>query len=171
MIKDYALSMLLSIFEAIFQIAKHKKNFQSNPLVCRTYSANLISWQNTKYLKFLLKYIISISVWTFENFTMHYYGHDRMQVHIFQYIPVYRLNTKGVLKNFAKFTGKHLCKSLFFEKVTGLRPATLLTKRLWHWCFPLNVAKFLRTPFCIELLRWLLRKNQRRIQNFFKHLR
>ena len=39
---------------------------------------------------------------------------------------------KGVLRNFAKFTRKHLCKSLFFNKVAGLRPATLLKKRLWH---------------------------------------
>ena len=31
---------------------------------------------------------------------------------------------KGVLRNFAKFTGKHLCQSLFFNKVAGLRPAT-----------------------------------------------
>ena len=30
---------------------------------------------------------------------------------------------KGVLRNFAKFTGKHLCQSLFFNKVAGLRPA------------------------------------------------
>ena len=30
---------------------------------------------------------------------------------------------------------------------TGLRPATLLKKRLWHRCFPVNFAKFLRTPF------------------------
>ena len=28
---------------------------------------------------------------------------------------------KVVLKNFAKFTGKHLCQSLFFNKVAGLR--------------------------------------------------
>ena len=28
---------------------------------------------------------------------------------------------KGVLRNFAKFTGKHLCQSLFFNKVTGLQ--------------------------------------------------
>ena len=28
---------------------------------------------------------------------------------------------KGVLTNFAKFTGKHLCQSLFFNKVAGLR--------------------------------------------------
>ena len=34
----------------------------------------------------------------------------------------------GVLRNFVKFTGKHLCQSLFFKKVTGLRPATLLKR-------------------------------------------
>ena len=36
--------------------------------------------------------------------------------------------------------------SLFFNKVSGLRPATLLKKRLWHRCFPVNFALFLRTP-------------------------
>ena len=54
---------------------------------------------------------------------------------------------KGVLRNFTNFTGKHLCQSLFFNKVAGLRPATLLKKRLWHRCFPVNFVKFLRTPF------------------------
>ena len=39
------------------------------------------------------------------------------------------------------------CTSLFFNKVAGLRPATLLKKRPWHWYFPVNFAKFLRTPF------------------------
>ena len=37
---------------------------------------------------------------------------------------------EGVLRNFAKFTGKQLRQSLFFNKVEGLRPATLLKKRL-----------------------------------------
>ena len=41
---------------------------------------------------------------------------------------------KGVLRNFAKFTGKHL----------------FLKKRLWHRCFPVNFVKFLRTPSFIE---------------------
>ena len=27
---------------------------------------------------------------------------------------------KGVLRNFEKFTGKHLCQNLFFNKVAGL---------------------------------------------------
>ena len=35
---------------------------------------------------------------------------------------------KDVLKNFSKFTGKHLCQSLFFNKVAGLRPAILLKR-------------------------------------------
>ena len=29
---------------------------------------------------------------------------------------------KGVLRNFAKFTGKHLFQGLFFNKVVGLSP-------------------------------------------------
>ena len=62
---------------------------------------------------------------------------------------------KGVLRNSAKFTGKHLCQSLYFNKVAGFRPVTLLKKRLWHRCFPVNFAKFLRTPFFTEHLRWL----------------
>ena len=36
---------------------------------------------------------------------------------------------KGVLRNFTKFTRKRLCQSLFFNKIEGLRPATLLKKR------------------------------------------
>ena len=62
----------------------------------------------------------------------------------------------GVLKNFAKFTRKHQSQSLFFNKVAGLRPATLLKKRLWHRCFPANFAKLLRTPFRLEHLFQLL---------------
>ena len=65
---------------------------------------------------------------------------------------------KSTLKNFTKFTGKHLCQSIFFNKVAGLKPATLLKKRLWHRCFPVNFVKFLRTPFLTEHLRWMLLK-------------
>ena len=37
---------------------------------------------------------------------------------------------KGVLRNFAELTGKHLCQSLVFDKVAGLSPTTFLKKRL-----------------------------------------
>ena len=43
-----------------------------------------------------------------------------------------------------------------FNKVAGLRPATLLKKRLCRTCFPANFVKFLRTPFLTEHLRRLL---------------
>ena len=33
---------------------------------------------------------------------------------------------KGVLKNFAKFTGKHLCQSLFVNKIAGLTEEVLV---------------------------------------------
>ena len=45
---------------------------------------------------------------------------------------------RSVIRNFTKFTGKHLCQGLFFH-----RPATLLKKRPWHRCFSVNFAKFL----------------------------
>ena len=54
---------------------------------------------------------------------------------------------KGVLRNFAKFTGKHLCQSLF---------VTLLKKKLWHRCLPVNFAKFLRTTLIQNTSRQLL---------------
>ena len=54
---------------------------------------------------------------------------------------------KGVLRNFTKFTGKHLYQSYYFNKVAGIRPATLLKKTLWHRFFTVNFAKFLKTPF------------------------
>ena len=43
-----------------------------------------------------------------------------------------RCSVKGVLRNLAKFTEKHLCQSLFFNKVAGLRPAR---KRISHRCY------------------------------------
>ena len=48
---------------------------------------------------------------------------------------------KGGFRKFAKFLGKHLCQSPFFNKVAGL---------------PVNFVKFLRTSFFIEHLWWLL---------------
>ena len=58
--------------------------------------------------------------------------------------------TRGVLWK------RNLCQSLFFNKVTCLRSATLLKKRLRCRCFPTNFVKFLITPFPTEHLRWLL---------------
>ena len=45
---------------------------------------------------------------------------------------------KGVLRNFPKFTGKHLCQGL------------------WHMCLPVNFSNFLKAPSFIEHPWWLL---------------
>ena len=79
-------------------------------------------------------------------------------------IEVFFVQRYSVKKVFLKFLqkciGKHLCQSLFFNKVAnkvaGLRPATLFKKRLWHRCFFVTFAKFLRIPFLTEHLWWLL---------------
>ena len=63
---------------------------------------------------------------------------------------------KDALENFAKFTGKYLWQSLFFNKVAGLRSTTLLKNRLWHRCIPVNFAKFSRTPFLQNTSEWVL---------------
>ena len=62
---------------------------------------------------------------------------------------------KGVLKNFAKFTGNHLCQSLFFNKVEGLRTATLLKKTLAE-VFSYEFCEILKNTCFTEHLRWLL---------------
>ena len=67
---------------------------------------------------------------------------------------------KAVLKNFVLFTGKHLCWSLFFNKVAGLRrPAMLLKKKLQHRCFRVNNAKFLKTLILKSVCERLLLNN------------
>ena len=63
--------------------------------------------------------------------------------------------TKGALRNCAKFTEKHLCQSLFFNKVAGLRACNFIKKETLAQCFPVNFAEFLRTPFITEHLWWL----------------
>ena len=65
---------------------------------------------------------------------------------------------KAVLENFAKFTGKHLYQTIFFNKLADRRPEACnsIKKRIWHRCFPVNFVKLLRTLFSLEKLWWLL---------------
>ena len=51
----------------------------------------------------------------------------------------------GVLKNVAKFTGKHLYKGLFFNNVASFHSATLIKKRPRYRCFLVNFTILLRT--------------------------
>ena len=57
---------------------------------------------------------------------------------------------KGFLRNFAKFTGKHLCQSLFFNKVADLR--WLLLKESSFHCFCTLLQKHSFSENFTELL-------------------
>ena len=58
----------------------------------------------------------------------------------------------GALKNFAMFTGKHLCWCLLLMKLKS----NFVKKKLQHRCFCVNIAKFLRACFFKKHLWWLL---------------
>ena len=57
---------------------------------------------------------------------------------------------KGILKNFVIFTGKHLCWSLFFNKVAGLLVFSC------EYCEIFKNSFFYRTPLAVTSLLWTL---------------
>ena len=56
---------------------------------------------------------------------------------------------RGVLKNFSKFTGKHLCQSLFLDKVAGLRQVFSC-----EFCQISKNTFFYRTPLVASSETW-----------------
>ena len=65
-----------------------------------------------------------------------------------------------VLVKSASFRSSRLDVFCRKDVLRNFETATLSKRRLWHRCryFPVNFAKFLRTPFFTEHLRWLLLK-------------
>ena len=150
---------------------------------------------NKEFYNFIdqIEHSVQIKIKNHEILIMKYLKKCQLFINIFYFRSSrpYMFCKKGVLESFAKFYGKHLCQSLFFNKAAGLRPAAFLKKRHWDRCFPVNFTKFLRSPFFTEQLRWLLLllqyfltfavsstpkikmicNFQRRIQNSVKHLR
>ena len=107
------------------------------------YYKNNTSWYMHSW-KFPKSFLDSFSLSTFEGLTLD----DNMDRSSHQEV----FCKKSILKNFAKFkfTGKHLCRGLFFSKVASLKMGHQ------HGVFTLNLARCLRTPFSLEHLQWLL---------------
>ena len=59
---------------------------------------------------------------------------------------------KGVLKNFTKFTGKHLCQRLFFNKVPG-QACNFIKKESLTQVFSCEFCKNFKNTFFTEHLR------------------
>ena len=54
---------------------------------------------------------------------------------------------KGAFRNFAKFTGKHLCQNLFYNNFAGLRPSTLFKKETLTQEFSCEVCTIFKNIF------------------------
>ena len=99
-------------------------------------------WNQVSYILILLddtslsNYVLLIVAWDINHFSMKNHRCEQ---------PYFRSShwrcsvTKGVLRKFAKFTGKTCARVSFL--------INFIKKSLWHRCFPVNFAKFLRTPF------------------------
>ena len=59
----------------------------------------------------------------------------------------------GIFKNFPKFTRKHLCWSLFFNKFAGCQPATLFNKRPQCRCFSDKFCKIFNNTSLTKHIR------------------
>ena len=66
---------------------------------------------------------------------------------------VQRCSVKKVFLEISRNSQENTCARVSLLQAA---PAALLKKRLWHSCFPVNSAKFLRTPLFTEHLWWLL---------------
>ena len=84
---------------------------------------------------------------------------------------------KGVLRNFAKFTGKHLCYSLIFNKVAGLKALSQVffcefwevSKNTFLHRTPLVAASVRFTEaITLNCCRFVLKGLRRGIDQFFK---
>ena len=71
-------------------------------------------------------------------------------------------------RNFHKNHRKTPVSESLFSYSCRLRPATLVKKRLWHSCFPVNFVKFVRTPFLQNTferlsLKWISLEKSKKI--------
>ena len=57
---------------------------------------------------------------------------------------------RGVPKKFAKFSGKHLCRIFFFNKVASLWTVTIFEKWLRHRSFPIYSPKIFKNTCFLE---------------------
>ena len=68
-----------------------------------------------------------------------------------------RCSVKKVFLKISQYSLENTCARIsFFNNIAVLKSATLLKKRLWHRCFPMNFAKISKNIFFMEHLWWLL---------------
>ena len=76
---------------------------------------------------------------------------------------------KGVLRDFSKLTEKHLCWSFFLMKLQawGL---SFIKKKFQQRCFPVNFARFFRTPILYMIIYVIQNKCSKNLPEFTARL-
>ena len=79
---------------------------------------------------------------------------------------------KKLFLKVSKHSQENECFRVSFNEVSGLRPTTLLKNGFQHRCFPVNMAKFLRTPNLKNIFERLLLDSIANVRNISKdHLK
>ena len=118
-------------------------------------------WLNSE--KRILIDLLQSSFCYVPNFTILKYS-SKISIIIYHQIKISKryneqvFNKKAVLKNFAIFTEKHLRWSFFLNKNAGLQSWNFIKKRFQHRFFPVNIAKFLRTPIFENICKRLFER-------------
>ena len=121
---------------------------QTSSTFCTSNQGCLIKWRKNYYYvitrlpnSYIIIYLINCLITTF--LKKYRSSHRKCSVR------------KGVLKNFANFTGKHLCWSHFLWSCRPLA-CRFFKRRLQHKCFPVKFANLLRTPVLKNISKRLL---------------
>ena len=85
-------------------------------------------------------------------------------------VVAHRCSVKKVFLEILQNSQGNVCARVSFS-IKLQAPITLLKKRLWHRCFPVNFAKFLRTTFFTEHLWWLLLHITDQLVIYYMHLK
>ena len=83
---------------------------------------------------------------------------------------VQRCSVKKMSLEIWQNSQENTCARVSFSIKLQAEACNFIKKRLWHRCFPMNVAKFLRTPFYIEHLWRLLQKRMKIMRAKIRHI-
>ena len=109
------------------------------------------SSKNVKWCYFLTK---SVYEWPLENVNLGRYSATLIEM--CNTIKSLRNVWQKQPHNFAVFSLKHLCWSLFWIKLYAFNTCNFTKRRLQHRCFPVNIAKCSRAPILKNICERLL---------------
>ena len=95
--------------------------------------------------------------WMFSSKFAAYFQNTFSQEHLWTTASIVRSSRTQMIFKIGVFKiSQYLWENTCINKVAGLKTCNFIKRRLQHWWFPVNIAKFLRKPTFIEQVWWLL---------------